>query len=109
MIIASLILSNTNISKSDGDTPIEGIDYIVNEVGEVIPVENTDFAYSRFEFTTDRIAGRSKTINDIPQTHKVTSTTLPDVNVEDLQDLNLIKYIESGKLHSGIPIDIMIS
>ena len=87
----------------------EGIDYIVNEVGEVIPVENTDFAYSRFEFTTDRIAGRSKTVNDIPQTHKVTSTTLPDVNVEDLQDLNLIKYIESGKLHSGIPIDIMIS
>ena len=87
----------------------EGIDYIVNEVGEVIPVENTDFAYSRFEFTTDRIAGRSKTVNDIPQIHKVTSTTLPDVNVEDLQDLNLIKYIESGKLHSGIPIDIMIS
>ena len=87
----------------------EGIDYIVNEVGEVIPVENTDFAYSRFEFTTDRIAGRSKTVNNIPQTHKATSTTLPDVNVEDLQDLNLIKYIESGKLHSGIPIDIMIS
>ena len=87
----------------------EGIDYIVNEVGEVVPVENTDFAYSRFEFTTDRIAGRSKTVNNIPQTHKVTSTTLPDVNVEDLQDLNLIKYIESGKLHSGIPIDIMIS
>lgn len=87
----------------------EGIDYTVNKVGEVIPVENTDFAYSRFKFTTDRIAGRSKTVNNIPQMHRVTSTTLPDVNVEDLQDLNLIKYIESGKLHSGIPIDIMIS
>ena len=87
----------------------EGIDYIVNEVGEVVPIENTDFAYSRFEFTTDRIAGRSKTIDNVPQTHRVTSTTLPDVNIEDLQDINLISYIESGKLHSSIPIDIMIS
>jgi len=45
----------------------EGVDYIINEVGEVIPVENTDFAYSRFKFTTNRIAGRSKEVNNIPQ------------------------------------------
>ena len=87
----------------------EGIDYTVSETGEVIPIENTDFAYSRFQFTTDRIAGRSKVVNNVSQMHQVTSTTLPDVNTENLQDLNLIKYIESGKLHSGIPIDIMIS
>jgi len=87
----------------------EGVDYKINEVGEVIPVENTDFAYSRFKFTTSRIAGRSKEVNKIPQMRQVTTTTLPDVNTERLTDLNLINYIESGKIKSGIPIDILIS
>jgi len=39
----------------------------VNLNGEVIPIENTDFDYSRFKFTTSRIAGRSKEVNNIPQ------------------------------------------
>jgi hypothetical protein len=95
---------NDTISKAQ-----EGTDYIVNEVGEVIPMENTDFDYSRFKFTTSRIAGRSKEENGISQMKQVTSTVLPDVNTEKLSNLNLINYIEAGKLHSGIPIDILIS
>jgi hypothetical protein len=77
--------------------------------GEIVPVENTDFDYSRFEFTTSRIAGRSKEENNVPQMKQVTSTILPDVNTEKLSDLSLINYIESGKLHSDIPVDILIS
>jgi hypothetical protein len=70
---------NDTISKAQ-----EGIDYIVNETGEIVPVENTDLDYSRFEFTTNRIAGRSKEVNGISQMRQVTSTTLPDVNTEKL-------------------------
>jgi hypothetical protein len=53
---------NDTISKAK-----EGIDYNVNAAGEIIPIGNTDFDYSRFKFTTSRIAGRSKEVNNIPQ------------------------------------------
>jgi len=78
--------------------------------GEIVPVENTDFDYSRFDFTTTRIAGRSlPDVNGVSQIRQVTTSTLPDVNTESITDPNLVKYIESGKLKSKIPVDIIIS
>ena len=86
-----------------------GIDYTVNEVGEVIPTENSDLAYAKFQFKTSRIAGRSKLDkNKVPQIIEVTSTTLPDVNIEGLEPA-LADYIQGGKLKAPIPIDILIS
>jgi len=87
-----------------------GFDYTVNEAGEVLPTPGSALEQVRFDFTTTRIAGRSlPDVNGVSQMRQVTTSTLPDINTEGIADPNLVKYIESGKLKSKIPVDIIIS
>ena len=86
----------------------EGVDYIKTEDGiEVIP--NSKLAQSIFNFTTSRIAGRSKVVDGVPQLQEVTTSTLPDINIEGITDPLLINYLQSNKLTARIPVDILIS
>lgn len=87
-----------------------GYDYVINSAGQIEALENTDFKFTRFQFDTTRIKGRSKAKKGQPiEPEKVTTTTLPDVNTERLMDLTLQAFIDGGKLKNSIPVDIIIS
>ena len=87
------------------DNTRKNFSFVVNPASQIEAIENTDFAFTRFQFDTKRIKGRSSK-EGVPQ--KVTTTTLPDVNTERIQSA-LLSVIESGKLHNSIPVDIIIS
>ena len=84
-------------------------DYYFDANGNLIPIHNSQLDYVSFSFNSSRIKGRGRVngVEGIPQ--EITINTLPDVNLEGIQDINFINKIQEGKQQTRIPVDIIIS